>query len=195
MKQNIIIALLLLCVTLAKAQELKEKSYIITNDNDSIYGQIKITNRKGNLKVIKFRELGTEKYIGYRADKLKGFVKGTRNFESKKIDGTPYFLCLVLDGYVKLYSLQSISPNMGYGNNIDAVTSSANSSTIVQNIFYLERDEKLTRISKLGFTQGMANYVSDCSELSEKIENKTYKFRDIEEIVLMYNEWLLSKEK
>ena len=54
--------------------------------------------------------------------------------------------------------------------------------------YYLERKGKFIRVKHLGFKYQMSKLVSNNKELSSKILNKDYKFRDLLEIIKIYNE-------
>lgn len=102
-------------------------------------------------------------------------------------DNTYLFLRLEIDGKLKLfnyYSTQS-SPPM-YNPSTGAMTG-AGSYTIGR--YILQKDnEKLFRPRGIYFRKDMSEFLSDCPDLVQKIEIKTYRNWDLEQIVKEYNE-------
>lgn len=179
--------------------DLFKKSYVITSSDDNIYGNIKITTRAGNLKYVKLINNETGKKTTYRADKVKGFVKGKRIFNSRKYKGSAYFFNLIIQGEISLYVLETRYNSYGFAQNTAKVQGTEVNEFFGGNgmakWYYLEKDGVLTKVGSITFKSGMSKYVKDFKELSEKISNRIYKFRDIEEVVLIYNEWYAEKKE
>lgn len=86
-----------------------------------------------------------------------------------------------------------------YHRNVSMTSSSGNANGVVmssryfEDEYYVQREDETIasplitgRISK-SFRHRAANYFSDCPKLVAKLENKTYRKRDIEDVVQAYN--------
>lgn len=128
------------------------------------------TNQKKKLNPYEVKEIS----FNYKGDDIKMLSR----HDNLELDGQNFsddrrvFIHLVKDGKLKLFRYYSSS---GYGNPSVA-------SDILQ-----KENEELFRIRFLFFKKDMVDYLSDCPELVRKIDEKTYKGNDIEQIVDLYN--------
>ena len=102
---------------------------------------------------------------------------------------TNIFLKLKVEGKLMLfeyhYTQKTGSMSKGIPNDM---TMPVGMSYPVERYNILQKgDGELKRPKGLSFRKDMMNYFSDCPELSQKIENKEYKKRDLESIVRFYN--------
>ncbi|SRR6056297_1287709 len=98
------------------------------------------------------------------------------------------FLKIKIDGKLKLfeYHYTQSEPAMRTGAS-GGVPVSVGMSYPVEKYVLQKNGEELKRPKELTFRKDMTTYFSDCSVLSQKIEEKEYKKRDLESIVRFYN--------
>lgn len=90
------------------------------------------------------------------------------------------FLLQIFDGPVKMFEHRQ-TVRMGGGPNMPASYS--------QNITWLLQrgNEQLLQPRMIGFKKQMAEYFADCPQLVAAIQDKEFKRKDLDEIVLFYN--------
>lgn len=133
-------------------------------------------------KVIDYVDTLTEQKKSYRPTEVQCFSFDSLVFYSKKLNKKNVYMCLMVDGHLKLY-LHKILVATGYY-----------STTGISYVFE-KPDGQMLQVfnNKLtGFNKKTGNFFSDYPELSEKIRNKTYKFSDVFIITYEYNKWLKS---
>jgi hypothetical protein len=97
------------------------------------------------------------------------------------------FLKLEIDGPLKLYRYyykQTTGGNYGVG----SVGYSAPMAYTVDNFIFQKGNGELKQPRTLGWKKQMLEYFDDCPGLRERIESKDLKRREIEAIVIYYNE-------
>lgn len=101
-------------------------------------------------------------------------------------DNNDLFLQLVIDGKLRLFKYYQRNYNSGMYNASTGMMTGGYSYTIEKYIMQ-KKNEGLFKTSWLSFKKDMVNYLSDCSDLAKKINEKIYRSDDIEEIVGEYN--------
>jgi len=115
--------------------------------------------------------------------------KGTQQKNIKR----PYWYEMIIDGYVSLYS---VPIKVGSTNPYSCITN----ITELED-YYCKRpgESAATKIASSGnntiFKKQAQSYFSDCEELTTKIKNKEYKWKDLEEVIGIYNDWKAAQEK
>ncbi|WP_350286687.1 hypothetical protein [uncultured Croceitalea sp.] len=154
-----------------------EEGYIVTDKNDTVYGQV--SDRKTGpfskiYKRIRFRGKGLKKQFSPK--KILAYKKGGETFRSMLLDGENHFFKVISKGYVShyVYELQE------------------QGEQLVQEIDYLQKQGNgdLVRATQgiLGIKRKkLAQLFYDCPKLVEKINNKDLK--SVSEIVTFYNLW------
>ena len=99
---------------------------------------------------------------------------------------TNIFLKLEMDGKLKLFSFYSTENSSGMQNTSAGSISDGHSYTEV-NYLLQKGDDELKRIRELFFKKDMAEYLSDCPALTEKIESGGFRKNDLKNIVQFYN--------
>lgn len=179
MKKNIVVYICLVFIQpLFSQPKSSVPGYIITVDNDTVFGNI-IVNDKGNIgyvSSIKCWSPITKKIVSYRADKTKAFGYGERFFESLIWEDAHYYFERIIKGNpASLYITPSTSP------------ATIVPIAITHNEYYLVDNSSMTRLNRLGFRKFMMNYAKDCSLLVEKLETKKLNFEDLAQIIQEYN--------
>ena len=192
--KTICIIFLLFAVHPGFAQQDFLPGYIVTNNNDTIYGLVRDRNTKPFNRQLyeKIRFKSTEKSKRkYKPSELKAYKRGNDLFESWSIEkadsklfdytvtpneGNRKFLKVYASGYLSFYLLEFMEQE---NNHFDATP------------LFKREDETIfayNRISSFNSTRTkLVNYFKDCSELAEMIENK--KIKDSVEILTFYNQW------
>lgn len=156
--------------------------YVVTINNDTIYGVIKDPTfskdyliDKNNIK-IKIEKESIKEYRHIN-DIYQYFEKEKVSiFDSKKA-----FLKLLLNGKVKLYQYEyhfiEINPNQ-------------NNQTVrrVKYYYYILKDNELILLRNLGYKKTLNDLFSDMKQLISKINDDEYTLENIYLIVKYYNE-------
>ena len=153
--------------------------YIISNKGDTIYGKIKyMTPALRSSKVI-FMKSGDSEKLTYKPFQIKGYYVAETIYDSKIYDidlSLPYgygaFMERRNNGIVKLYYYWNTDKERGF------------TQTFIEN-----DGDYLLEVDYVGFKQQMTRYFEDFPKLQSKIKQGTYKKKDLEQIVMEYNEW------
>lgn len=187
---NLIIVALLLSTCLYGQKEY-ETGYVVTLQNDTLYGLIKDSKPAPFARIykkIRFREersLFTKRFV---PDRIKGYKSGTRVYESigiiteSRLFNTRYiittsskktFLKVIQSGRLSYYHWEYLDSESGTFDYIP--------------LFHLEERHEMVRVTQgiLGIKKGaLAEYFSECPDLVRKIANK--EIRTPEEIIVYY---------
>ncbi len=172
----------LLIVVAANGQRNFDDGYVITNKNDTLYGQV--SDRKsgpfgGIYGDVRFRgERGKRKY---RPKDIKEYKIGKTIFRSEVLDDEIVFLKLKAEGAVTHYVFELQEQGEEMILDIDYLVKNDDSHLVraTQGIFGLKRKR-------------LALYFNDCPQLVEKIQNKEFKY--VFEVVDFYNTWKRSQK-
>jgi len=202
MYYKILFALLLLSglVMHCKAQRNFTKGYIISLNDDTLFGYIQDVNplSKVNTKPIKICFLGD---VGvrktYKASKIKGYcVADNLHYVAiRDLNEGPFFAKVLMNGKVTLLAM---SVNYGPYKTVDSYSDPAHKlfdEAMRKSRFFLRHENKISthEINTLFFKDDMAEYFSDYPELHDKIISKELKYEDLEIIVGKYNERFANK--
>ncbi len=116
--------------------------------------------------------------------------------QAKKAQKDGWFL-LLRTGYVSLYFVQST-----LGGGVNPATGMHNGSASFKEYFVIRPNEvalmKISTVASLNsnatFKMYAPRYFSDYPELAEKIKNKEYTYKDLEEVLDIYNAWIAQKQ-
>jgi hypothetical protein len=184
--------------------------YVITHNDDTIHGYIKLNNFIDNQRnALFYNNPDDQKYaIRYKAKDIKAYKVGPRYYESFKFwpeteaRGVHFFL-KVIEGPVSFYkwyyepveqSKKRIQVDDEGISKIDLSFNEANLSTEFIGIKLGSEPEQLDGLKfATNFKKNMSKYLEDYPELASKIANKEegYRFGNIEDIILEYNTWYL----
>lgn len=123
------------------------------------------------------------------------FLKVYKGWKQVEIIG-PTWLEIVKKGTATLYVTSTVLSSPGLRSSTGAVVSSGGSATFYD--YYILRDGEpaaklIATISTLNNNQTFRAkaplYFSDYPELANKIKDKTYTWKNLEEVVGIYNEW------
>ena len=163
--------------------------YIVLTSSDTLYGYLKELDIIDSCKKVDFLDKNKEK-VKVKPKKIAAYKRGEDLFirkdeQSGKFQGQTIGLLKVIeDGKVRLYqhtydmsSSPMPKPGLGIGIKVN------NHKTD----YYLERYGRLMMVNKLHFKNEMSMYFSDYEEIVKKIVDKELQFKDIIEIVKLYN--------
>jgi hypothetical protein len=178
--QKIILAIIVLLASIqfSKAQYGFIKGYVITNTNDTLYGEIKDRNAIPNIlfERIKFKPENGGKKTSYSATQIKGYKKGDDCFESIScfLD-TAVFVKVVRDGFLSLYKYeyQSFENSSGYGCT-----------------FLLKKQDSpcVLELSATDFKKQLLDYFNDSNLVKNRIKEKDVSTDQLADIVSIYNQ-------
>ncbi|MDJ1472119.1 hypothetical protein QNI19_19410 [Cytophagaceae bacterium DM2B3-1] len=182
------------------------RSYLVTNEGDTIYTAIKFTQRlsDNNREMFAFVK---NRNVRYTPGDIKAFYNGLQEFETQYLGSTPIFLLRHTAGYANLYycdeavlaDLIQNSPRLGdeIGYSLKEALSSAVNSVKTPDYFggkipVISGEGKALKIFDPHISkrkQELATYFYDFpgteSLLShEKITPETY-----EQLIMAYNQW------
>lgn len=133
----------------------------------------------GNAGAIQFTNNG----ITYRMlSKPNVFHKPTPAFlhaGHKKSDTKYLFLRLIIEGRMSMYSYYYFNGRGG---------SKSNNMGTQEKNYIARKNEDFHSFDFMGFKDTMIEYLGDCPALQKRVENKTYGYSNLEDIVQYYNE-------
>ncbi len=196
--KSIYLLIILFMIAFSSAFSQNTKAVLIFKDGTSQEGLAKITASG----LVKYRKAKGEKRVKYNFDKFE-YIKlyesnGINNYVRRKVKGQlqPKILQVVTKGKVTLYKVNSsgMTPmNMGGPGGFGAAPVMYHHYSI--NSYYVQKEGEQvvthlgsTELFSKNFKKAASTYFQDCSELVEKIQNKEYKKKDIENVVRFYNE-------
>ena len=170
-----------------------EKGFIITNNQDTVFGTIRLRHGLligGYLKNVALRNETTKKTTRYRADRVRRIKFGNMYFQSRKLDGASYYFEEVLAGPVCLYK----SYYWSHGGGVQNGVYSQPGYTVA---YYMVRGNLTTTVPGYYFKTEMSDYVWEDVSLAKKIREKEpgYGIENLEYIVTEFNKYLLSKDQ
>jgi|GEM_PF-6841721 len=174
--------LLLLSIVLAPALLSAQSSsgyadgFVVTNEGDTIKGQIK--HRSGDeIKDRIYLKISEEEKRNYKTTEIRYFQVGNESFISHEIEGEKVFLMEWQTGYLELYEEQIAYSQGGQ----DAFTYQP----------YIRRagEQELVPVKVGGWKKQILGYISDYEELAGEVDKNKYKLEQLGDIVKKYNEW------
>jgi len=101
-------------------------------------------------------------------------------------DNSNLFLHLIKDGKLKLFKYYQTNNTLRYNPSTGMTTGGL--QYIFDNYIMQKGNEELFVTGLFSFRKDMVDYLSDCPDLSRKIEDKIYRSYDIEKIIDEYNQ-------
>jgi hypothetical protein len=188
--------------------------YIVTWEDDTIEGFIKLNNLVHNQKKANFYKNAedAEPLEKYKPKDIKGYKVGPRVYESYKYHVTNetkgyHFFLKVIDGPICMYKWY-YEPESRQQERVDIdeddilnskIDLSFSEDDLSSQDFAKKIDGEFTCLSSLKFStnfkKNMSEFVSDYEELAQKIASKEegYRSYDREKIIGLYNDWYLQK--
>lgn len=183
--------------------------FVITNDNDTLYGYLLLKNKISNQgKLFFFNSMDSEEPIEkYKPGDIKAYKVANRFYETVKFSPANTvrkytFLLLVVDGPVKVYKSYfddkeriKIDEDDIWNSKIDLHFSE---SELKNNVIGKRESEKNFELFDsvgylMNFKKKMSEYLSDCPEIAKKIAKKEegYQWINLEDIIREYNDWYI----
>ncbi|GJM60407.1 hypothetical protein [Persicobacter diffluens] len=192
------IALLLIFAHPLLAQKNYEKGYIVTNEGDTLHGKIKARRDLQMASSVKFINLKGKKSTK-SASELSAYQISNTTYHSfplvSGVQNKMTFLRLEAAGAVNLYYVEveysdtettpalsqdfkTVEPPQGIPNANDG------------NNLYLNRHKSrdLTLVERSFFKIIIQNFFGDDQKIVKKVNNRTYRFDDLKDIVEEYNQ-------
>jgi hypothetical protein len=163
--------------------------YVVTESRDTIYGKLKDMGEERSCFKIKFIDSNGKK-VKFKDAEVYAYKRGAELYFKKSYErpisfsNMLGFMKLIDNGEVKLFQFNFVVHNTGTMTANGVMTGGG---TRWSEDYYIEKNNRLLLVRKLGFRKTMAEYFSDNSELVDKIRSKELRYRDIREIVRTYN--------
>ncbi len=148
------------------------KGYVITNTNDTLFGEVK--DRSGVPHIlfskVKFRKEDGTKKSSFSAKQIKGYKKGNDVFESITCyDDEIVFAKVVHSGFLSLYRYEMDGEN--------------------GNTFLLKKEGNpcVTEVNSFEMKNQMIGYFNDCNAVQAKINGEQFNNDQLAELVSIYN--------
>lgn len=197
MKKIFQILLIILVSQVALAQN--KKGVVYLNDGSQLKGLVKLTkgnkvkyrlNKESEKRI--FNKHSVDRVVLFKEDgELEEFA--FRQIERSSISSIKV-MQVITRGKITLYKVVTHGTHY-YGGGLPGQAPMMGASYSISNYYVGKEDSKLVnQITSKGalfeknFKKAAMNYFKDCPALVKLIENKTYRKRDLEEIVKYYNE-------
>ena len=186
--------------------------YVITHENDTIHGYIKLNNLIDNQRKALFYNSPEDKEyaVKYKPKDIKAYKAGPRYYESFKYipetttSGVHFFL-KIIDGPIKYYIWYFESPEDSKKRivmdeeeqKITKIDLSFSEAKLYTESIGIKNGGEPEKLSTLNFKKTMSKYLEDYPELSAKVSGKQEGYRawDIEKIIREYNEWYIKNHR
>jgi len=182
-KFSLLCTLALLAGTMARAEMIWKPGFVITNNGDTIRGDVKVNDKKEYdlFRKVTLKLSETEKKM-FNPSKIKSYVVDGQQFVVRKIDDEMVFVKVLSQGGVNLYQHQ-----FEYYHGEEVRHDSE---------YYLEKSgTELTKVKGNKFKKIVAEVMADHTELVQKVQQSEGKYEGdaIVEVVEEYNAWRRKK--
>jgi hypothetical protein len=177
MKKTYLVLVILFFFQNSYSQDEYEYGFIIDNKADTTWGMIR--DRKSfpvNLyKRIRFIDQeGKRKRYG--PDRIRAYQKGSGFYESRFYDDEHTFLKVIIKGYLSYYR-REYEASGDDGSGIDSYA-----------LLLKSGEYEYFSINGLWYKRKMSAYLNDCPDCVDKLQNREFRFRNLYELVLYYND-------
>jgi hypothetical protein len=167
MKKNTIACTFLILAFLSIQIHLVAQDYVISVKGDTLKGEVKAQNFGSNSKVqVKDNDKNKSSFTLFQ---VKSFTLKGETYRPLKGPNGYCFMKLAKAGYLSLYNFQL--PNQ----------------TAFDGFYLAKIDGTGMEVPNLGFKKAMANFLSDCSDVAEKINKGDLGKRHLDTIIDEYN--------
>lgn len=181
------------CLNTLKAQH--REVIIFFNDSTSLEGFGEVRKNKIYFKLEQNDKLSEWDHLSVRAIHFVGygFIEKYEYVKSDKYN-KPKIMELLEEGNVNLYAFSEIVtksylPGINFPNNPNAFPAPVYKTGLQVEYFIKRPNEDVATDIVFSFKRRAIRYFSDCPELIEKINNKTFTSANIPEIVTFYNDY------
>jgi len=149
-------------------------------DGDTIFGWLQVLPEDVSCHTIQFKDRD-DQVVKFKMRDVLGYQRGEETFVKKSLPNplslgmADFYVKLLQKGHISLYE---------YSDNVE---SDDNIHTHIFEEYYLERGSQFVRVKKKRFKKDMSKFFSDHQEIVTKINNKEWKYKDLKEIVRIYN--------
>jgi hypothetical protein len=158
----VLFVILMLAYQCAAAQD-----YVITTKGDTITGIVKPLNFGADKKV-QVTEPGKKKTV-YSLFQVNSFSLSGDTFKPVKGPAGYTFMKIIKPGYLSLLAFQQ------------------ENQTTYDGMYLLKRDGQGVEVPNLAFKKTLKNFLNDCGNISDKIENGELAKKDLHQIIDEYN--------
>jgi hypothetical protein len=166
--QFLLFIILMIAYTCSSAQD-----YLVTTSGDTLKGTIKIMNY-GPEKKVQVSDAQKNKTM-ISLFKTKSFSYKGETYQPVRGEKGYAYMKLKKEGYLSLYAFQL-----------------ENQSTY-DGLYLVKRDGKNAEVPNLSFKKIMMKYLSDCQDVTAKIEDGTLGRKELDQIIDRYNQCIDKK--
>lgn len=163
MKHAFLVTFVMISCSFSYAQD-----YLVTPANDTIRGELKPMTMGPDKKVIV--RTADKKRSVYPILKVKSYSYKGSTYQPVRISTGYTFMKLIKGGYLSLFAFQRENSNTFDGQ------------------YLLKRDGSGMEVPNLMFKKLTQKFLSDCEQVSTKIDDGTYSKQDLEQIIDDYNQ-------
>ncbi|RBA28059.1 hypothetical protein [Flavobacterium tibetense] len=189
MKKSILPFFIFLCLNILKAQH--REVVVFFNDSTSLDGFGEVKNDKIYFKleqkdkptVFDYNSVHAIHFVGY------GFIEKYEYVKSDKYK-KPKIMELIEKGKVNLYAFSEIRTIDNYSSNqVNGFPVSNYKTKLIVEYFIKFPTNEIAIDIVFSFKKRVLRYFSDCPELIEKVNNKTFTKSTIPEMIYFYNDY------
>lgn len=172
----VVVAAVMAFNTSALAQVKYYPGYVIMLNGDSLKGEVKRNPKRefDNFTKASFRKKEGSEIKSFSPAKIKEYCVDGTIFVSRNIDGEQVFVKCISRGAVMLYEAQIEVMQMN--------------EIRVKSDYYLEKKGgEFVKVKSSKFKKQMTDAMSDNEEIVKALEDKTYDYENIVEVVNAYN--------
>lgn len=174
--------ILLFSIVFSQPSKSAKPGYLITNKNDTIWGDIQLMHQGGLFMKIKLWNSSNMNGKSYKADKVKSFCYDKRYFESLVWQDAHYYFEKIVSGLVSLYVTANTALNVVP---VAGVVAPVGTTTIGE--YFIVDNSGISSVKVAFFKKFMMDYVKTCPVLVDKIDKKELKFNDLKQIIEEFN--------
>ena len=168
MKYSLIILLFVISITTASSQD---SDFVVTASSDTVWGNIIRATTSTPLESVTIKHDGKKHH--FKAHEVRGFSKDGDIFHTVRINNRYKFGQLMQNGtYLKLYNYTA---------------DEAGNTRSFSQAYLSKADYSGIEVPNLGFRKGLMEFLEDCPEVKQKLENKEYGKKELEQIINEYN--------
>ena len=156
------------------------QSYVITNTNDTIFGNVAVQKSTDSPTTITFTNGENNEQKTYEPFQIKGYFNSGTFYESKMYNLSADFS----------YGYNVFMERKGGEGSIKIYHFSDKEKTAGNTKIFIENEAgKMTEVNAANFRTQMADFFTNCPPLKAKILRGVYKKKDLEQITAEYNAW------
>jgi hypothetical protein len=162
-----------LVFTLVSNIALAQTDYVIRINGDTVRGNLQIFDYEQIDRVQIKNDKGK---VSLTALQVKSIKKNGELYRPVRYENSARFMKVLIDGYLSLHAFHLNKQSSSW-----------------DGLYLTKLDGTGMEVPNLGFKKSMSNYLSDCGNINNRIEEGELGKRDLEKIVALYNECMKAR--